>query len=203
VTVEFRVLFTLLPGCVEPTFVCTTHVPPGGQVSMLGDDLALRATDRLAHDLQDEAAGTMRNAAARKYLRSIPREVTQQRYTVSVDGNVIFVASFGSASLAATPPVLGRLVHRTGRVVGVGFEPTSVRLKFDGRTVNLQATPEQVEMAIASRGHEISAALIDDGDRSRLIWLRSSTVAVAPPSLASTVAHLTGAWSETLRILAQ
>jgi len=195
-------LVSLGKGSAEPVFACTTSIPAGGQ-ALLVPDLAIQSTERLARDLAEEAKGTMRNAAARKYLRSIPREVTKQRYTVSVDGKVIFVTSFGSAVLASAPPVLGHLVRRSARVVGVGFEPATVRLKIDGRAHTFAATEGHVEIALANRHRDVTVAIVDDGDHSRIIWVRPAEDDVPAVSLESTVAHLKMAWGETLRILAQ
>ena len=189
-------------GCVSPSFVCTAHTAQGAQ-ALLIDDLPEHASVRLFRDIDAEARGKLRSVAARRYLRSLPSDLSRQKYAVLVDGNVRFEAEFGAANLATIPTLPGRLVRRTGHVVAVGFEPTSVKLRIDGHVLTCPADEAQVEQALACRREEVLVAVIEDADPPRLVWLRSANEVRGLPSVSDTLTHLFGAWPETLRILGQ
>lgn len=187
-------------GCAEPRFVITTGPGRSGQLTML-EDLAASTVEQLVRDIETEARGVPRNAAARRFLKSLPTGLTRQRYTASAHGKVLYTADFGSAALPEPGPLLGQLLRKRAKLIGVGFEPTTVRLRFDARQLTLHASTEQIDRALEHRYSDVLAAFVDDGDKSRLIWIRSVVESAAPVPLKATVDHLRESWTETLRIL--
>ena len=72
-------LLSMNLGCVEAHFACTTHSGPGSQMPLM-DGLAAQAVERLVRDIDAEAKGTLRNAAARKFLEALPAGITRARW---------------------------------------------------------------------------------------------------------------------------
>lgn len=199
-------------GSAAPTFVCSTRMPPmpfSGQIpmplSILHNELAQTAVTRLLNDINTERSGRMCNASVRRYLAAIPPGVTSQRYAATRDGVSILDISFDSAALVQLPAELPRIIKTVGVVTGVGFEPGAsfVTLKTaKSRTLKCSATSHQVDSALALRGSEVLAAILD-GEKPNLIWIRSSSAPAQLPSLEDTARYANAEWRRTLEALAK
>lgn len=199
-------------GSAAPSFVCSTRTPPVpivGQMQMplnvLQHDLAQTAVVRLINDINAERSGKLCNALARKYLASIPPGVTRQRYVAMRDGEALADVSFEATALAQLPADLPRIIRVNGVVTSVGFEPGAsfIVLKTNkSRSLKCSATSQQVDEAIQLRGSDIVAVVLD-GEKPSLIWLRSAERIMQPPSVEATLRYADAQWGRTLEALAK
>lgn len=208
-------LVSVAEGSACPTFVCTTRPStgaraphptlPGMELGTLQRDLAADALRKLLGDIDAERSGHLRNFTARKYLQSIPRGVTRQRYTATSDGEILADVEFSAAMLPTTPQPLPRLTKITGTIASLGFEAgvTFIGLKTDARSLKCTATPEQVEAAVMLRAGRVVAAVLISGEKLTVVWLQSANASSDPPPLNETLRHLREDWSETLARLAR
>ncbi|MEO5725378.1 MAG: hypothetical protein ABI134_14645 [Byssovorax sp.] len=202
-------LATVDGGCATPSFVCTTRSPASQQMAMqaMGADeldLASESVSQLLRDIDAERSGKLRNASVRRYLKSIPRGVSRQRYTAYRDGQLIGDVDFGTAALAEPPSSLSRLVKVEGNIISVGFEPglPFISLKTSSRSIKCTATPQQIDKALPLRNGQVTAALLD-GEKPTLIWIQSAEGPRRIPAVADTIEHLHSGWENTLKELAR
>jgi hypothetical protein len=205
-------LKSVAEGSAGAIFACTARVPPGGQLTIAHSvpevferyDLPALAAARLLQDLEAERSGRPRNAAARRYLASIPPGVARQRYIAKCGVEVLGDVAFESIKLVDAPEDMPRLLHFTGRIASVSFDPSpQILLRSPSRQLRCTVTQEQLARALTLRGEDIVAAVLHGPREPRLIWLRLAREAAERPSLESTVAHLVSAWDDTLRRLAR
>jgi hypothetical protein len=206
-------LSAVTSGSAGAVFACTARVPPGGQLTITEAapeaferyDLPALAAARLLQDIDAERSGTPRNAAVRRYLASIPPGVTMQRYRATSGVEVLGEIAFESIKLTSAPDDVPRLQRFEGRVGSVSFDPSSphVLLRSAARSVRCSATRQQIDRALAIRGHDIVAVILHGRREPRLIWIRTAAEAALTPPLERTVEHLRSDWGETLRELAR
>lgn len=197
-------LVTIREGSAAPSFLAVARPDRRNLQVNLFNDLPARAVERLVQDIHAEARGVAQSAAARKYLASLPSGVTRQKYTAVQDGTTLVEVEFGHATLPEFPPDLPRLIRVRGNVVAVGFEPAApfVTIRSEGRASRCVATKELVDLALALRGGEVEAAILETQD-SRLMWIRSAEGEIIRSSLNEALARMDARWGRTLARLAQ
>lgn len=190
------------PGSTMPVFDVT--FVQGGQQPLIAD-IVERAAIRFLEDVEGEASGQPRSSVVRKFLAKLPDGVTHQNYAV-LDGNrVLKTVSFGTPRLPTLPPDLPRLTYVTGTIAALGFvEGASfVDIAIEGgRSVESAASLAQVETALQLRGETVQA-LILEGARSRLMWIRSAATRFEPLPPDARTERIHKDWSETLAALAR
>ncbi len=176
--------------------------PPPGESGILVEDLTKRAGEALLVAIEQESKGIPRDASVRRYLESLPPEITSQAYEFRSNGTVKSI-SLGEVHLPEPSKRLAHLTTITGFVVAVGFEPgaTSVSIKDDKRTLSCTATPEQVEAALSLRSVQVVATAVVT-ERSRLLNIRPDED-LRPLTEEETERVLFGKWDNLLRKLAQ
>ena len=147
-----------------------TFEPPPDVLPFFGD-LPERATIELLDSIERESNGHPANWAVRKYLGALPPGVTRQTYDFQENGTVKKHIEIGDVKFAALPADLPSLRGYEGDLIGVGFEPgrPEVRIKTDSSTPSLDATSEQVEMALNMRREKLRVLGVNDGKRTRLL----------------------------------
>ena len=194
-------------GSAMPMFQAVVRDDPRvEQLALAGvNDLASRVVEKFVRDVEAERNGTSQNASVRRYLKSIPAGVTRQKYTAVADGVVMREAEFSSTKLVEPPSSLPRLVRITGRVTAVGFEPGSpfVVIKRESTSRRYSAEPAMVERAIGLRAEQVTAAVLENPEGPRLLWVRAATDASPDVPFGATADLVQAYWPETMRILAQ
>jgi hypothetical protein len=181
-----------------------TFTPPPDMLPLFVD-LPERATTELLDSIERESKGQAANWAVRKYLQSLPQGLHRQLYEFNENGTTKKLVEIGDVRLAEFPGELPSLREHEGVIVGVGFEPgrTEVRLRTDSSSPNLDATSEQVDMALTMRKGKVRVLGVNDGKRTRLLRL----IDAAKPRFAMTDAdveeQIYRRWSGVLARLAR
>jgi len=180
--------------------VITVTTPVGATMPLL--DLGEIAGTQLLDALEFESRGRATNASVRNYLRSLPRGIARQDYSLHRNGAVLKHVSFGEALLPELPPELPYIGQHSGEIVGVGFEPgrPEVRMKTDTGTLTLVATSEQVEAALRLRHLKVRAVTLVQGSLHRLLVLQESNLPLARLSREEAIYDR---WQTVLKRLAQ
>jgi len=158
-------------GSLTTTFVLALQFVLGQQTPLF--DLVTRETAlRFVRDVKDEGHGQPRNSGVRKFLEALP-DLTRHKYEVLQDGETIESAELGKLEIAIVPGRLPSFLEIVGFVVSVGFAPgpPEIKLRREGRTLRVRATPAQVDAALAFRGAEVRALAIDEEGGPRLLRL--------------------------------
>jgi hypothetical protein len=168
-------------------------------------DVPERATIELLESIDQERQRIPRNSAVRRYLGSLPPGVHKQLYEFHENGHVKKHVEFGDIEVAEVPPDLPNFVELEGSIVGVGFEPgrSEVRIKSEAATPSLDATDQQVEMALQMRRTKIRALGVHDGKRSRLLRIgraRDPRYKVTPEAIEE---HIFKKWAGVLEKLSK
>jgi hypothetical protein len=134
-------------------------------------DLPERAMLELFNSIERESKGQAANGSVRKYLRALPDGVRRQRYEFHENGITKGHVEIGDVRLAELPEDLASLREYEGNIVGVGFEPgkPEVRVKTESATASLDATNEQVEMALNMKKEKVRVLGVNDDKRTRLL----------------------------------
>ncbi len=169
----------------------------------LFDDLPVRSTEKFVGALEKESKGVYRDAAARKFLRSLPDGLTIQKYEVFSGDAKVLEVSIGEVDLPTEPVDLPSVIRTTARILGVTFEPhAEVRLDAGGSKFSCVASEELVDKAILLRTEEVGVVAVVMGpSKGRLLWL--SRLEDCPPFLdrEARTAHVLSRWEKTLEIL--
>lgn len=187
-------------GSLDMVAVCTHPAPPS-QSDLFGD-LPDRTAAEVLASIEAESRGELRNVQVRKFLRSMPKGVTGQKYLRYKGDKLVQEVVIGEVKLADEASFdLPYLLEVRGDVVGVGFEPgrPEVRLRFGDRQVTCTATPSQVQAAIGLRGARVHALAVTRGNAPRLLWIRED----GQPLPTRDVASLVERWDELLRRLSK
>lgn len=179
-----------------------TWVPPIGMTHPLFSDLPERAATELFDAIDAERQGSVRNTAVRNYLSSLPQGISKQSYSLSRDGKQLRDISFGIADLADTTVDLPYLKKRSGRVVGVGFEPgkTEIRVQTIDGVERMAATAKQVESALELRTAIIEITTVVIGGSQKLLALHSTHDSAPPPKREAAIYER---WNDLLQRLAK
>ncbi len=171
----------------------------------LFQDLPERAGKAFVQAVEDEGHGRMRNAMVRRYLESLPAEITAQSYSVNRDGVAIETARLGQVSLSNDAGPLPALIRVDGRITGVGFPPgkPEVRVRFARYSAHFSATPGQVDEALALREKVAEIAAVVIGKNGRLLAVREAGTELRQLSNEQRVEALFARWDGLLRRLAR
>jgi hypothetical protein len=144
--------------------------PAQGELPLLMD-LADRATVELLDAIEMESKGISRNWAVRKYLHALPRGVHRQSYELHENGTTKKKVELGDIDLGEDAVELPSLVEVEGSVVGVGFDPgrREVRIKGDSGMFSLDATSDQVDLALKIRPTEVRILGVKTERRARIL----------------------------------
>lgn len=140
-------------------------------------DLPERATGELLDSIEQESKGVARNWAVRRYLSSLPRDVTTQVYELHENGTSKKRVTVSAISLTEIPSELPSLIEYEGSVVGVGFSPgrSEVRIKSELSSPSLDAADTQVEAALQMRKANVRVLGVHDGKRARLLSIANAS----------------------------
>lgn len=192
---------------VEVDLVCRVSTPPSATYPLFQNGLLVRAGEVLIRSLDAESKGELRNAAVRKFLKSLPENIKQQDYELwqgdeRLDGATIIDLSLSNLPDIPSLPYLERIV---GTVVGVGFEPGPIEVRIrDGATIALMsATSPQVEASLKLRGAPVIAMIVRKGNTARLLWIRHQNDPIPSFSHIDTTKFVSERWDEVLKRLAQ
>jgi hypothetical protein len=155
-----------------------TIIPPQGRAFSLFEDLPENATRKLLDAIEAERQGILTNASVRQYLRSLPKGLSRQTYSIYRNGIALREISFGDVALAEVPTHVPYIAEYIGEIVGVGFEPgeLEVRMKAGHDVVSLTATATQVETALKLRSINIRSLAVIHGSSRRLLLLQESSI---------------------------
>lgn len=134
-------------------------------------DLPERAVTELLESIERESKGQPANWAVRKYLKALPPTIHRQIYELHENGKTKRRVEIGDVNLMEVPEEFQFLRETEGSVVGVGFEPgrSEVRVRSESASISFDASPEQVEMALAIRKDKVRVFGINDGKHTRLL----------------------------------
>lgn len=185
------------------SFACTI-AEPGPQISFLQPDVLERAGKMLLDDIEAEGSEQLRHARVREYLESLPIGLTRQSYDLRRNGQSIRTVELSTVQLAKPPQDLPTLVSVSGELVGAAFPPAAseIKIKHEGGTLSVSATPEQVDRAIEMR-HQILRALAVRGKGARLLRLGAASEPEPSTSRAEVVSRIDTKWADLLKRLAQ
>lgn len=167
----------------------------------LFNDIAENVGIALLEAIESESRSRLKNYSVRKYLSSLPRELTAQRYNLHENGRPIKRVEIGKVHLAECPPTIPFVVEMQGRVIGVGFDPgkPEVRLKGQDAPLTVSATEEQVDKALALRRVDVRAIVLRHGTMARLLRIEKSSI---PMDLGDREEIVYRKWDGLLRRLA-
>lgn len=171
-------------------------------------DLPERATLELFDSIERESKGQAVNWSVRKYLGALPNGVHRQWYEFHENGVTKRQVEIGDLELAELPEDLPSLRQYEGNIVGVGFEPgrPEVRIKTQSATASLEATNEQVEMALSIKKEkvpEVRVLGVNDGKRTRLLNIVDARTPRIKVSAEAVEEHIFKRWSGVFARLAK
>jgi hypothetical protein len=169
------------------------------------EDLPGAAVDILLSDIAAEARGEQRNPTVGKYLRSLPQEVTGQKYRYTGNGRDREL-SIGSMSLPERIAPMPTLQDRLCAIVAVGFEPGERYVRFksiEEAPINCTATAEQVTQALELRHGSVRALFVRHGRKARLLRMRKAGEEMPPLTPEQEEYLVFGKWESLLRRLAE
>jgi hypothetical protein len=173
---------------------------PGRNMPLFAEELTGRTVDRFLDAVDQESKGRPYNALVRRFLASMPSDVTSQRYVAETGRNV----DVGPMELPEIPKPSPYLLEFTGAIVGVGFEPgrPEVKFKTSETTVTCVATAEQVEEVLVYRGASVRALAVR-GPKNRLLAAWPIDQSLPVPSREQAEEYLFAKWGELLKRLAE
>jgi hypothetical protein len=182
-------------------------VPVASQfgAAMLFPDFPERVTRELFTSIRDESRGIRRDRFVNEFLRSLPKDLGRQRYSVIVNGREEEPLELTEIQLLEPVEAYPGIVLLRGQVEGVTFgergEPQVRFAPWQGRLVTASATKEQVKQAVQFQ--EKAQALFLMGDRPRLLWIRSDVEQLSLLDAQQREDHIFSTWSELLGRLAK
>lgn len=194
-------------GCVQLHTALVQETLTGENLTIPGLDLPETTLVRLLEDLEAEASGRPRNAAVRRYLRSLPPTVTKQRYIAKRGGVVVREATLGEVNTppeAARAPKISRVVGIVS-AVGLEAEHETITIKGDDGKETFAATASLVERALSLRNVPVRAtavAGVAGSNRARLVRLDEVNADVAG-SPEARLAFIADKWKDALAALAK
>ena len=177
--------------------------PAIGESYPLFQSLPEHATLQLLDAIEDESRGILRHSGIRNYLKALPPGITNQKYSLHSNGNMLREVEFGEINLPEIPAELPFLIRCTGKIIGVGFEPGKgeVRVKTGNNcTLTFSANDKQVDSALDLRYSEIRAVGVVQGATHRLLILQASHLPIFHSTRETAVFDR---WDGVLRRLAQ
>jgi hypothetical protein len=167
-------------------------------------DIPERATFELLDSIERESRGQAANWAVRRYLGALPTGVRRQWYDFAANGHAKHI-EIGDIHLAEMPGEPPSLRQYEGNIIGVGFEPgrSEVRIRTELATPILDATNEQVEMALAIRKAKIRVLGVNDGKRTRLLTIADAHAPQFQRTPASIEEHIFKRWNGLFERLAK
>lgn len=195
-------LVKISEGSSGPDALVVFHNPPNELP--LWQEIPTRATIEMLEALELESQGQIRNAAVRRYLKSLPREVHKQVYEYT-NAAAHKRVEIGDIKISDLPPELPFLRQTEGDIVGVGFEPgkTEVRIKTDNIQLPLGATPEAVEQALKLRHERVRVISVHAATRARLVAMRRAADPAYKFDADAAMKHIFDRWGNVLRQLAK
>jgi len=194
-------------GCVQLHTALVQQPALGENLTIPGLDLPEAALVRLLEDLEAEASGQSRNAAARKYLRALPPTVTKQQY-IARHGDVVVrevtLGQINALPAVATAPRISRVV---GFVSAVGLETDheTITIKGDDGKQTFTGTAALVDRALSLRNVPVRATAVSDvpgATRARLLRLDATDADVAGTPDAR-LGYIADKWKDALALLAK
>ena len=195
-------LIGLSEGCVNIHLDCVAGSGDGQQDSF-SQTLPARALNAVLDAIEAEARGELTNAPVRRFLGALPSGVEAQQYRLDT-GSTSREVNITVPKLPVIEPTGPLLIHLTGQVVGVTFEPArcQVTLKTPDGAFILSATEAQVEAAFGLRGVEVRAVALL-GEAKRLVGIRAAAESERPRSPREREVSFITKWERTLEILSQ
>jgi hypothetical protein len=183
--------------------VSSPPIAPGYSI-MLFDDLPSRTAERFIESIKAEGNGVFRSLPARRFLGSLPKGITSQKYEVYSDGNLLCEASLGEVSLADEAIDLPIVVKTVARITGIIFEPTlEVRFDADGEKLSCSASTEMIDKAILLRSEDVLIMATLHGGKGRLLWIGTPGSFPARMTRSDRSNHVLARWQRTLAELAK
>lgn len=179
------------------------HPPsPGMQMPLIFDNLPEQATDQVLEAIDKESRGVLADEAARKYLESLPSEITNQEYTLTTNGVVKRQVALTHVSLPELVTDLPYLSETVGKVIGVGFEPGRhwVRIRGQEGEVTLQSDPGAVKKALELRDTDVRILYVATDDQRRLLRMDDPS---EPRPCLDADEHVFDKWRSVIEALAQ
>lgn len=195
-------LASLSDGCVRANFVVTSSEQ---QTGIDGIDMRSQALLRLLSDVEREASGERCNPSARKYLLSLPPDVSEHTYELTADGTLLKTANVSTTSMKETGNFMAGLITVEGSVNAVVFDPPQVTIRSDDTKVKGAASRQLVERCLELRDTRVQAvfAVYAGGRKTRLVSLAGLGAESAPLGPEARVERMLSDWPDTLRRLAQ
>jgi len=178
-----------------------TFETPDTSQTLLFNQLPELVGMELLEAIEQEAQGNLRNTAVRKYLRSLPKELTRQSYNLHENGRSIRSVDLSHVSLPEQEDPLPCFIATRGKISGVGFDPGRWEVKVkgeEGTQVVAIATEDQVSKALEMRPQEVHVLAVSSAAGNHLIVLENEAMRNRRPTLED----LFDKWDETFRALA-
>lgn len=164
-------------------------------------DLPQKTAVRFVQGIDSEARRLDTSSQpARKFLKSLPEDLTVQEYKVFQGEDLLYETNLGGVSLEALPDDMPRVSLVTGLVTAVGFHPGNSKITIKpkkGPSISGATTPEQVDRALKCRGHSVRAVFV--GLPSRWKLLRLDEVRTKPLSREERDEFLLKRWGSLLK----
>jgi hypothetical protein len=191
-------------GCVQLHTSLVQAPIIGESLTIPGLDLPELTLVRVLDDLEAEASGRPRNAAVRRYLRSLPATVTKQSYRAKRNGVVLREATLGAVHTPTEAAKAPRITRVVGTVSAVGLEADHETVTIKGEVrETYAASASLVERALALRAVPVRAVVVAGlGTRGRLVRLDELGADLGGNADAR-LARLAHRWDEALAALAK
>ncbi|WFG54110.1 hypothetical protein Mx9_p03 [Myxococcus phage Mx9] len=195
-------LSSFTSGSAQPTLDVIPLASNVGAMHLI-ENLPERVTKELHEGIRAEAQGVRRNRFINEFLHLLPKELTKQKYSLVLDGEV--EDTFDVEHMRLLEPVedYPDLILLKGQVEGVNFgshgDPQIRFIPWNGKRITAFATKAQVGQAIAHQDSAQALFLRDAKTRQhRVLWIRADG---APPSRGASDTQLASMWESALERL--
>lgn len=198
-------LRTLDEGCLHPTFVLV--LPQRALEVPVLADLPERASREFMRSMRAHQSGAGGRNPVAAFFSSVPATVAEHSYRVLRDGVEIDHFEFKTLEVPPEQPKPARLLRVQAHVVGVRFGPARpqvvLRPTANGRDLHVDASDEQVELALAFREDTVTAMIVADGRKKRLIWLVQGDQRPSIGTSEQRMEYFRTRWARSLELLGQ
>jgi hypothetical protein len=171
-----------------------------------GADLPSRAAQSFMDELDDLAEGAPTSRAVRAYFENLPRRLSRNTHSLSIDGREVQVLELGEVAPPTNAAMLPNLLKVRGQIEQINFSSRRVAIRDERRgRVRASVTSGQAQEAarLAAEGLGVEARMSQDrAGNKRFIWIRAEGV-TPTPTAEETLRSGRENWSELLDRLAE
>lgn len=195
---------SLSNGSTEVSCICSQEED---EQQSFFNDLHEESMALLLKDLEEESKGIPRNYSVRKFLKSIPGEVSSQKYSLYHGETLRKEVKIKEANLIEDEDIsdIPLLKHIEGFIIGVGFEPGSyeIKIKNQDEIVSGYATDTLVQKALLLRGIHVHSLLVGRSNQLKYLWIKKIEEKVECGTNKECINQIIIQWDNVLRRLSQ